>query len=250
MDEREALLAAIRDDPNDDTVRLAYCDWLQERGTDPRLEKFIRLQLELSKIPEGTPHEENDKLYLLHDARDLLEELRDTDLYPDYVGTAPWFKVRDSMGMCHVEYEQQGTAAGYINPMLIFHRGFLRRTITSAQELLGGNTCRWCGGRAKTNSGRRYGRRSRRCRECGGTGCHPGLLPYLRTQPVEEIVVFGPGDGHLLHRHIQIDPPGPDYLWQAYAYLLSDETNYVWMTGGRDTKDDLLTAVADYLKTI
>lgn len=39
-----ALLRAIIDDPDDDLVRLAYADWLEEAGDDARAE-FIRVQV-------------------------------------------------------------------------------------------------------------------------------------------------------------------------------------------------------------
>src|SRR5262245_43277645 len=42
MSDEEALLRAIREDRNDDTIRQVYADWLEERG-DPRAE-FLRLQ--------------------------------------------------------------------------------------------------------------------------------------------------------------------------------------------------------------
>src|SRR5262245_57198091 len=45
------LLAAILADPDDDTVRLAYADWLEEQGDpaqQPRAE-FIRVQVELAQ---------------------------------------------------------------------------------------------------------------------------------------------------------------------------------------------------------
>jgi uncharacterized protein (TIGR02996 family) len=41
--ERDALMAAIIADPDDDTPRLVYADWLQENGDEARAE-FIRLQ--------------------------------------------------------------------------------------------------------------------------------------------------------------------------------------------------------------
>jgi uncharacterized protein (TIGR02996 family) len=41
MTEREALLAAICANPDDDTPRLVYADWLQENG-DPDRAEFIR----------------------------------------------------------------------------------------------------------------------------------------------------------------------------------------------------------------
>lgn len=49
MTEQAALLAAILAQPDDDTVRLAYADWLDEHGQDARAE-FIRVQVELSRM--------------------------------------------------------------------------------------------------------------------------------------------------------------------------------------------------------
>ena len=48
MDDDEILIQAIEDDPGDDGPRLAYADWLEERG-DVRGE-FIRAQCELAKM--------------------------------------------------------------------------------------------------------------------------------------------------------------------------------------------------------
>ena len=47
MTEREALLAAICANPDDDTPRLVYADWLQENG-DPDRAEFIRLECRLA----------------------------------------------------------------------------------------------------------------------------------------------------------------------------------------------------------
>ena len=45
MTDRDALLAAIHADPDDDTARLVYADWLQENGQTARAD-FIRFQIE------------------------------------------------------------------------------------------------------------------------------------------------------------------------------------------------------------
>ena len=50
--DEEGLLAAIRDNPDDDTPRLAYADWLQEHGQDDRAE-FIRLQCAAARLCEA-----------------------------------------------------------------------------------------------------------------------------------------------------------------------------------------------------
>lgn len=47
MTEREAFIEAIAADPNDDTVRLAFADWLQEHGEEDRAE-FVRLSYALA----------------------------------------------------------------------------------------------------------------------------------------------------------------------------------------------------------
>src|SRR5437764_13946726 len=52
----EAFLADIIEHPDDDTPRLVYADYLDERG-DPRAE-FIRVQCQLAKLPEGDARRE------------------------------------------------------------------------------------------------------------------------------------------------------------------------------------------------
>lgn len=47
MTDHDALLAAIIANPDDDTVRLVYADWLDENGQGERAE-FIRVQVALS----------------------------------------------------------------------------------------------------------------------------------------------------------------------------------------------------------
>jgi uncharacterized protein (TIGR02996 family) len=49
MTDGAALLQAILADPDDDTPRLAYADWLEEQGTDPARAEFIRLQIEFAR---------------------------------------------------------------------------------------------------------------------------------------------------------------------------------------------------------
>lgn len=47
-EEAGSLIAAVHEDPNDDSPRLAFADWLEERG-NPRAE-FIRVQVELANL--------------------------------------------------------------------------------------------------------------------------------------------------------------------------------------------------------
>src|SRR5262245_32308897 len=48
----ELLLGAIRDQPEDDTLRLAYADWLDEHD-DPDRAEFIRVQCRLAVLGHG-----------------------------------------------------------------------------------------------------------------------------------------------------------------------------------------------------
>jgi uncharacterized protein (TIGR02996 family) len=49
MTEREALLRAVCEQPDDDTPRLVFADWLQENGEEARAE-FIRVQSEAARL--------------------------------------------------------------------------------------------------------------------------------------------------------------------------------------------------------
>lgn len=51
LSDREALLTAIRANPDEDTPRLVYADWLDENGQPDRAE-FIRLQCELAQLTD------------------------------------------------------------------------------------------------------------------------------------------------------------------------------------------------------
>jgi uncharacterized protein (TIGR02996 family) len=53
MDEEEALLQAIADEPDDDGPRLIFADWLEERA-DPRAE-LIRVQCTLERLGPADP---------------------------------------------------------------------------------------------------------------------------------------------------------------------------------------------------
>ncbi|HUR53454.1 MAG TPA: TIGR02996 domain-containing protein, partial [Gemmataceae bacterium] len=51
MTDGDALLAAILAEPDEDTPRLMYADWLEEEGRRERAE-FIRTQIALARTPE------------------------------------------------------------------------------------------------------------------------------------------------------------------------------------------------------
>src|SRR5438874_5119877 len=54
MTDRDALLTAIIAEPDEDTPRLAYADWLDENG-DPDRAEFIRAQIEAERHPPKSP---------------------------------------------------------------------------------------------------------------------------------------------------------------------------------------------------
>jgi uncharacterized protein (TIGR02996 family) len=78
--DREGLLQAILDNPDDDTPRLVYADWLEDNG-DAEQARFIRTQIELARLPEYDPqrirrwYEERDLVTGEPFRRRLLKEL-------------------------------------------------------------------------------------------------------------------------------------------------------------------------------
>ena len=52
MNDRDALLRAIGEQPEEDTPRLMYADWLEENG-DPERADFVRNQVELARAGPG-----------------------------------------------------------------------------------------------------------------------------------------------------------------------------------------------------
>jgi uncharacterized protein (TIGR02996 family) len=67
MSDEAALLAAIRDEPDDDLPRLAHADWLEERGDLARA-RFVRVQIERARLPE----DDDRQALLLAEERRLL----------------------------------------------------------------------------------------------------------------------------------------------------------------------------------
>lgn len=67
LSDRDALLSAIRANPEEDTPRLMFADWLDENG-DPNRAEFIRLQCELAQLADDGS-----------DSQAVYEFLRDRD---------------------------------------------------------------------------------------------------------------------------------------------------------------------------
>src|SRR5262245_10476077 len=71
MTESEALLAAVCANPDDETPRLVFADWLTENGNESRAE-FIRVQIELPTCGAGAR-----RLHLSRREHDLLSRHED-----------------------------------------------------------------------------------------------------------------------------------------------------------------------------
>jgi uncharacterized protein (TIGR02996 family) len=77
MNDEEALFQAILDAPEDDAPRLVYADWIEERGQPERAE-FIRVQIELARLPAGSSTTTRLKVR----ERQLLEEHKEAWVEP------------------------------------------------------------------------------------------------------------------------------------------------------------------------
>ena len=73
MSDRDALLAAIRENPDDDTPRLAYADWLDEQGgtSNEAQAEYIRLEIQHARdFPEQSWSKEKDQARKRHPPRE------------------------------------------------------------------------------------------------------------------------------------------------------------------------------------
>ncbi|MDY3555553.1 TIGR02996 domain-containing protein [Gemmata sp. JC717] len=73
MNDRDSLLAAVLEHPEEDTPRLMYADWLQENG-DPDRGQFVRLQVEGAHAEPYSPQARECEVAAQH----LLERHRGT----------------------------------------------------------------------------------------------------------------------------------------------------------------------------
>jgi uncharacterized protein (TIGR02996 family) len=85
LSDRDALLAAVRANPEEDTPRLMFADWLDEQGDEASATRaeFIRLQCELARLDDGS------------DSQPLFEFLRDRDFVTG--PSADWTKIDDGI---------------------------------------------------------------------------------------------------------------------------------------------------------
>jgi uncharacterized protein (TIGR02996 family) len=106
-DER-ALLAAIIAQPDDDTVRLVYADWLQEHDQPERAE-FIRVQCAYARLRYGSPEYERNGAELQSRSFDLDQEFAESwiaelDLPPNQKTTCLFRRGMVGAVWCSVRY--------------------------------------------------------------------------------------------------------------------------------------------------
>src|SRR5579862_3434909 len=93
------FISAIRANPDDDSTRLIYADWLEERG-DLR-GRFIRLQIELAQLPS----QDSRRAELKDQIKDLLAEHEESWVGPVRQWCSRWHFRRGLLE--HVEITAQ-----------------------------------------------------------------------------------------------------------------------------------------------
>lgn len=109
MSTATALLRAIREQPDEDTPRLVYADYLDEEGDASRAE-FIRLQVGRARLPEFDP-----RRAALEDREQQLL----ADHEPDWLGVAP----DDLDGLTEWEFERGFVHEVAANPYFMLGPG-------------------------------------------------------------------------------------------------------------------------------
>ena len=79
--DEQAFLDAIRAEPDDDTARLVYADWLTENGQSDRAE-LIRVDIEWARTPPNTESDERRRRVLLDRRAELLKRHKTAWLAP------------------------------------------------------------------------------------------------------------------------------------------------------------------------
>lgn len=211
MCDREALLGAIRADPECDTARLVYADWLEERGEGGRA-NLIRRQVLKDHSPAVTYSR-------------LMFELPG----------ALWHSWQRGGGRSSKWVWTRGMVE--LGGALTVTRGFVSEIATTTVWFVGGirGACDPCFGLGSP-SGVAYAE-SHPCPACHGTGTFPGLAsPLLSAHPIAAVTLTD------IATRIEIDPPGEGYGWQAYFYR-DEFDDYVTMNGYGENRADMITGL-------
>lgn len=184
-----ALLAAIAADLGDDTVRLAYADWLDENDQPDRAE-FIRVQVELCCLNNADIKTftigDNDRRRTLH--------ARECQLLIQHAHE--WLPL-----MLREQVAGDGTRYPYAYPV-VFRRGFIASVTVPMAKFMEEGTCFACGELGFGAIGKGGMPWGVRCPDCHGTGRHPSTgfaanlvreVPTLERIEFSDVTVFPSG---------------------------------------------------------
>jgi uncharacterized protein (TIGR02996 family) len=120
VDERRALMGAIIANPDEDTPRLVFADWLDEHGDehDRARAAFIRLQVEAARLPEGDKRRKK----LEGSTGALADEHHEAWLAP--------------LAACVHQLEHHPKLVGRSSPAGLFERGLLKALHVEAAKFL------------------------------------------------------------------------------------------------------------------
>src|SRR5262245_7310286 len=119
MTPHQGFLQAIREDPDDDTPRLVYADWLEENGDEPR-DAFIRLGCALARLPRDHP----DYHRLLVRESSMIETWKEEWFGPFRQRCAYWECRRGFMDEVHLDavpFVAEGGQVFSLHPIRIVH---------------------------------------------------------------------------------------------------------------------------------
>lgn len=196
MSDKKDLLRAICEYPKEDTPRLMYADWLEERGEDYDRDRaeFIRLQIELAR-PCGKCDPKTRKVF----TRGPYDPIG-ADVYPNGYfdncdacgeGCTKEKRVDDLLSWNGSEWLREVglhhpmLSAGFELPTGAFDRGFVNWLRCTAAVFYGA-TCGVCRGGGELTQNLRTP--PKKCYVCGGMGYFDGLVNSIfETCPLEKV---------------------------------------------------------------
>jgi uncharacterized protein (TIGR02996 family) len=190
MTDGDALLAAIRENPEEDLHRLAYADWLDEqpptrecptckdRGNWEVVDADgFTVAIHACFTCGGTGRVSNGNAERAEFIRDQITTGRPTN--PPSTDHLMVWVVADKV------FPKRSTAQ--VVNAVTFRRGFVDEVRLSAAAFLGG-PCERCGGRGWYDRNPGDGEMS--CLDCSGTGRTPGLAgPLFAAHPITRVVL-------------------------------------------------------------
>jgi len=217
-----AFLKAILANRDDDLPRLVFADWLDERNgpRDAERAEFIRVQVELAKIPVRTFGPSEGKLELRHEKLRRREKELWATMVDDKSAFA-WCKVFGDGTLLHVEgpkvYDRRDRG-GADSKVVTVSRGFPELVTCTLADWCGGNCWRCAGSR--TN----YHDRSQDCPACHGSGARPTIGPtVVAAHPVTRVTLSDREPLHIENRRTRTrtfmwladDDPTPPLVWEG-----------------------------------